>query len=163
MWRAHGSKLIRTFEFSGLPPPETTTALRIECVLSKYASGFVDTHLRFFLRPYLYLLPSPQPFEDHLVEPPFSVGLVADGSSGEMLVDGGVVRVSACSIEDEPDTAMLDVASTEDVALCVRAISSGKELTFTILGQPEASVRLRLRLHNDREFQQFYDGLRRAM
>jgi hypothetical protein len=44
--------------------------------------------------------------------------------------------------------------------LCVRAISSGKAMTFTLLDyQTEPPVKLRLRLPNDQGFRQHYKQL----
>jgi hypothetical protein len=53
-----GKTLIRTYEFSGLPSPETTTSLRIECSVEKAPNGSIYTGVRFQLRPHLYLWPS---------------------------------------------------------------------------------------------------------
>ena len=55
---------------------------------------------------------------------------------------------------------MLDVSRIEDVMLCVRTISLGKELTFTLWDQ---TGKFQLRLPNDQEFQPLYNKLRSAV
>ena len=69
-WQLSESKLIRTYRFYGVTPPEPSTSLKIEFHVSRYLSGHVHTRLSFYLRPYLYLLPGRAPFPDNYVMPP---------------------------------------------------------------------------------------------
>jgi hypothetical protein len=91
------------------------------------------TSFDFYLRPYLYLLPNRVPFEDHFTTAPFLVGLFAPGAGTDEspLRQGGLFQVLGCSIEDGPDTALLRMEREQEVALWLRAISTGSELTFS--------------------------------
>lgn len=159
-WQIERDLLIREYEFSGLPLPQPTGSLRIECWVPQYPSGTIGTEIKFVLRPYLYLLHDQQPFPDHYVTPPFLVGLTAAGSGqgteADPILRGGLIEVSAFSIEEQPDTAVLPV-NPRDVALVVRTISTGEKLTFTIYThEAEPPVKLRLELSNDQDFARLY-------
>jgi hypothetical protein len=95
-WQRRGDTLVRSYEFSGMPSPEKTAYLRIECYVTRYLNGNLGTYLRFLLRPYLYLMPNRQPFEDHLTTAPFVVCLFAAGSGAgteaDPLLRGGNVQ-----------------------------------------------------------------------
>src|SRR5262245_39282871 len=110
-WHVQGDRFFRVYEFSGLPPPVTSASIKLLCALSTYANGYISKYFRFFLRPYLYLQPSRVPFEAHYVPAPFFVGLTGEGAGTEAspLFLGGVFNVSACSVEEDADTVMLDV------------------------------------------------------
>jgi hypothetical protein len=56
-WRLENKTLVRTYEFSDLPPPETKTSLELHFYVSRDLSGATHTSLSFYLRPYLYLMP----------------------------------------------------------------------------------------------------------
>jgi hypothetical protein len=162
-WHVERNTLIRTYKFSNLPSPEMTTSLRIECRLSKSPSGFIGTEFTFCLQPYLYLMPNQRPFENHFVTAPFSLTMWATGGAGteaSPLVEGGQFEVRGYSVEDEPETAFLYFGGPrENVMLCLRAIASGREMTFTLSDQAEGA-KLRLRLPNDRDFYFLYAKLR---
>jgi hypothetical protein len=78
--------LVRTYEFSSLPPPQPTTTLRIKIYLTmspheQYSTRIAYPNLDIHLRPYCYLLRPPRKrFPDHMVTAPFLVGLRAAGS-----------------------------------------------------------------------------------
>jgi hypothetical protein len=167
-WRFDGSGLVCNYELSDLPPPQTTTSLRIECSVSRYLNGKLDTNLRFELTPYLYLIPDEEPFEAHLVKAPFVLGLVADGSGkgteASPLLQGGMFEVNASAYEDAPDTSCLGIISSRDTMLAVRTLTLGSDLTFTLIDYDmEPPVRLRLRLPGDRNFASLYDRLQRSV
>jgi hypothetical protein len=171
-FRAEENKIIRVYNFSGLPPPETNVSFRIECSVSRYLSGSLDTILHFYLRPYRYLRLGQLRPDEGLVKAPFSLWLVAAGSGAgteaSPLVQGGMFEVQWCSSwsteenpdEEDPDEVLLNVTRREDVMLCVRTISLGKELTFTLWDQ---TGKFQLRLPNDQEFQKLYNKLRSAV
>jgi hypothetical protein len=99
------------------------------------------------------------------VKAPFSIWLIAEGEGSgtedDPVLRGGVLEVDACSIEGEPDTALLSIISSRDTMLCVRTISFGTELTFTIVDdQSDPRAKLQLRLPNDPEFRRLYHGIR---
>jgi hypothetical protein len=167
-WRVQGSKLVCDYELSGLPPPQTTTSLKIECTVSRWDNGTLATYLTFYLTPYLYLIPDAEPFEPHLVKAPFALGLVADGSGlgteASPLVQGGMFEVNASANEDVPDTAILGIISSRDTALVTRTLALGKDLTMTLIDyETEPPVKLRLRLKGDPNFAQLYEKLRRTV
>jgi len=162
-WHVERTTLSRTYNFSNVPSPGMSTSLRIECHLSKFLSGFICTEFIFCLRPYLYLMPSQQPFEDHYVPAPFSVTLWVAGGAGteaSPVMEGGQFKgLSGFSVEDEPETAFLVMGRQDYVMLCVRAIASGREMTFTLSDEAEGA-KLRLRLPNDLDFYFLYAKLR---
>jgi hypothetical protein len=81
-WRLSERKLIRTYIFYGVTPPESSTSLTIEFYVSKQPSGYIHTRLCFYLRPYLYLLPDRAPFPDHYVMPAFRLGFFGGSGAG---------------------------------------------------------------------------------
>jgi hypothetical protein len=167
-WQSHGSAMTRVYEFASQPPLEMTGALRIECWVSRHPTGVIGTNLCFYLKPYLYLRPSGRPFADDLRSAAFSVGLAAAGSGAgteaSALLQGGLVQVSVSSAGETPDTAFLLVNTKEDVTRCIQVISSGNELTFTLVDyETEPPVKFRLQLPNDRRFSRLYNRIRRAM
>jgi hypothetical protein len=167
-WRFEGDQLVRNYELSGLPQPQRTTSLRIECAVSRWDNGVLATFLHFYLTPYLYMIPDGQPFEAHLVKAPFTLGLEADGSGkgteASPLVQGGMFEVNASANEDIPDTAILGIISSRDTALATRTLALGKDLTLTLIDyETEHPVKLRLRLKGDPNFAQLYERLRRTV
>ena len=118
-WHLEGSTLIRFYEFSGSPTLNTTTSLKIVCAAYRAPAGYIVTSFDFYLRPYLYLLPDRVPFEDHFTTAPFLVGLFAPGAGTDEspLRQGGSFEVLGCSIEDDPDTALLRMGRPGEVAL----------------------------------------------
>jgi len=165
-WLIDGDKLVCNFELTGLPPPQTTTSLRIECAVSRWDNGVLATYLDFYLTPYLYLIPDHEPFEPHLVKAPFALGLVADGSGrgteASPLIEGGMFEVNASGNgEAIPDTAILRIVSSRDTALATGTLALGKNLTLTLIDyETEPPVKLRLRLKGDPNFSQLYERLR---
>jgi hypothetical protein len=167
-WRSQGDKLVCDYEASGVLPPHVKTFLRIECSVSRYLSGKLDTNLYFQVTPYLYLRPDQEPFEAHLVKAPFMLGLVADGSGqgteASPLIQGGMFDVNASANEDVPDTAILGIISSRDTMLAVRTLALGTNLTFTLIDyETEPPVKLRLRLTGDTNFSSLYDRLQRSV
>ncbi len=88
----------------------------------------MDTTVDFTLSPYLRFMTSGKPLdpEEGVVDPPFSIGLVADGSGAgtqeSPLLQGGVFGVSACAGEAE-NSVFLRVNSGHDSMRCVSAMS----------------------------------------
>jgi hypothetical protein len=168
-WRSEGGRLVCNYELTGLPPPQTTTSLTIQCAVSRWANGVLATYLDFYLTPYLYLIPDQEPFEPYLVKAPFALGLVADGSGrgteASPLVQGGMFEVNASGNEETiPDTAILRIISSQETALAVRTLALGKDLTLTLIDyDTEPPVRLRLRLPGDRNFASLYERLQRSV
>jgi hypothetical protein len=168
-WRFEGDQLVCNYELTGLPPPQTTTSLRIECAASRWDNGVLATYLDFYLTPYLYLIPDEEPFEPHLVKAPFALGLVADGSGrateASSLVQGGMFEVNASGNEDTiPDTVILRIISSRDTLLAVRTLALGRDLTFTLIDyDTEPPVKLRLGLPGDRNFAPLYERLQRSV
>jgi hypothetical protein len=168
-WRFDGDQLVCNYELTGLPPPQTTTSLRIECAVSRWDNGVLATYLDFYLTPYLHLIPDQEPFEPHLVKAPFALGLVADGSGRgtevSPLVQGGIFEVNASGNEETiPDTAILRIISSRDTQHAVRTLALGKDLTLTLIDyDTEPPVRLRLRLPGDRNFASLYERLQRSV
>jgi hypothetical protein len=167
-WRSQTGKLVCNYELSGLPPPQTTTSLKIECSVSRYLNGTLGTHLRFYLTPYLYLIPHARPFEDHLVKASFALGLVADGSGlgteTSPLVQGGMFEVNASAYEDDPDTVVLGIISSRDTALALKTLAIGTVLTLTLIEHETEPLLypLRLRLNGDPNFAKLYERLQRS-
>ena len=163
-WHVEENKLIRIYEFSDLPASGETTYLRVECSVDRYLSGQVATNINFYLRPYLYLRLFPKPLEDHYIKAPFTVWLVAAstgvGTREDPLLRGGSCEVQAC-LGDESDTVMLNVISEKESMRCVRIISRGEEITFSLYDyQTQSPVKLRLQLLNDRDFGRLYNEIR---
>ncbi len=162
--------LVRTYEFSGLPPPQPPTTLKIEIFLQmdpleQFSTRIAYPNLDIHLRPYRYLLRPPRKrFPDHFVTPPFRVGLRAAGSGAgtqaSPLIQGNILGFEVSAWEEAPDAAVLSPQGDADVLDAIRTISLGKDLSFTILdGKTQPPVKLRLQLPNDREFQKLYKKL----
>ncbi len=160
-WMVREDQLVREYEFSNLPPPATEANIRIQCSLSRYLNGHIATHLRFCLRPYLYLMPDCLPVEGEIVETPLAVSLFASGSGAgteeDPILRGGMFDVAA--YEDEPETAVLFTDVTFCVVQWVKALSTGVELTFAIVDRETGNIKLRLRLPNDQQFKKLYKNL----
>jgi hypothetical protein len=148
-WQVQETAISRTYEISGLPPPEPTTSLKIRCSLLKALSGHLLTSVDFELRPYLYLQPSRQPLPDHLVDPPFTAALTAESGT---FVEGTEFAVIACFVEDQPDTTYFQVRKQSDILLCVRALLIGGKMAFSIFDKTDHRVKLCLPLPNDSDF-----------
>ena len=136
-------------------------------VLSADTSGYIATNINFYLRPYLYLRLFPKPLEDHYVTAPFTVWLVAAstgaGTWEDPLLRGGLCEVQAC-LGDGPDTMMLNVISEQCSLRCVKIISLGEELTFSLYDyEAEHPVKLQLQLPNDEDFKRLYSEIRNAV
>jgi hypothetical protein len=167
-WRSQGSGIVCEHDVTGVLEPHTKTSLRIECSVSRWDNGTLATYLRFYLTPYLYLIPDAEPFEARLVKAPFALGLVADGSGlgteASPLVQGGMFEVNASANEEVPDTAILGIVSSRDTMLAMRTLAVGKDMTFTLIDyEMEPPVRLRLRLTGDRNFASLYERLQRTV
>ena len=138
-------ELSRSYEFSGVPTPDSTAMLGIVCALestglvagsnSEPSRLGVNRRLSFYLRP-LRL--------SH--ETPFIVELfTADHSQG------GKFDVRASPVGSS-DTALFAKIgrSREDAATLFNAIMSGKDMTFALAYQSEALMQFQL--PNDLEF-----------
>jgi hypothetical protein len=165
-WHLQGSTLIRFYEFSDSPAPNTTTSLKIECSVDRADAGYIMPRFDFYLRPYLYLLPDRVPFEEPgvLVTAPFLVGFMAaergEGTEESPVFLGGSFEVSAYSVEEDPDTVGLIIDRPGVVHLCVKAFSTGSEMTFSIRDeQADHPVKLRLKLQNDQDFERLYNKM----
>jgi hypothetical protein len=138
-------ELSRNYDFFGLRPPETTATLRIVCTLeaSLVNDGetvILDRRLRFYLRPFRLL---------HEAE--FIMRLSpSDGTSG------GEFDVIVGPVVGDNDTALIaKYGDRNDVANCVAAIMSGKDLVFMLRDEKESLVNFVL--PNDGEFKRLYD------
>jgi hypothetical protein len=138
-------ELSRTYSFSSMRSPETTATLRIVCSLaaSLVNNGeavSLDRRLRFYLRP--FRLPHEADFIMR-----FST---SDGTQG------GEFDVVAGPVENDSDTALIaKYGGRSDVASCVAAIMSGKDMVFKLRDEQESLVNFGL--PNDREFKRLYD------
>jgi hypothetical protein len=141
-WRSQDSKLVCNYELSGLPPPQTTTSLKMECSVTRYLNGTLDTYLRFYLTD--------------------GSGL---GTEASPSVQGGMFEVNASANEDVPDTAILGIISSRDTMLAVRTLAIGKDLTLTLIDHETVPLSnpLRLRLNGDPNFAQLYERLQRTV
>jgi hypothetical protein len=165
--------LVRTYEFSDLPPPQPATTLRLTIFLTmspyeQHNTRIAYPSLLIHLRPYRYLLRPPRKrFPDHLVKAPFRVGLRATGSGAgtqaSPLIQGDERNILGFEVgaqEESPDAALFDMPREADMLHAIRTISLGKELSFTILdSKAHPPVKLRLQLPNDRGFQKLYKKL----
>jgi hypothetical protein len=128
--------------------------------------GNIHSYVDFTLRPHLYLgLGQRPPPDAGMIKAPFSVWLVTQGEGTETspLIQGGACKVFWDSIEDDepddPELVWLRVISMEDEIQCIRVLVSGKEMTFTIMGDTEPSRKLQLRLPNGGEFRRLWDDV----
>jgi hypothetical protein len=138
-------ELSRTYKFSGLKSPDTGATLKIVCALecSLMNDGEnvnLGRRLRFYLSP--FKLPHEAPFEMRLT--------TMDGTKG------GEFDVLAEPVNHGSDTALIaKYAGKSDVANCLTAIMSGKDMIFTLRDENESLVSFGL--PNDREFKRLYD------
>jgi hypothetical protein len=147
-WRVRPAigELSRSYNFSGLQASGTTATLTLDCRLKRsFGDHFIHSFLTLHLRPFRLL------HETSLV-----MGLVTADQS-----EGGVVKVHACPIEGKRDTTLLAVESSQDVRKCLSAISSGKEMYFTLGSQTRPYVKLML--PNDGEFHRLYNDTYKRM
>ena len=138
----------RVYEFSGLPPPDTTAAVRIECTiesagLRSEANGSyglsLNRSVRFYFRP--FRLPHEAEFVLRV--------MTVDRS------EGGDFDVLASPVDGE--TAIFaKFGGRNDTATLLRAFMAGKDLTFEILQDSESLVKLPLL--NDGTFKQLWDA-----
>jgi hypothetical protein len=144
-------------------------------------SGHINSPwIDFELRPHLCLRPQlPRP-DDQVTDDdvdaaleralantvPFSVWLITEGEGTEAspLIEGGVgckALWDGDEAQDDPESLRLTVWNQPDVIQCRRALASGKEMTFTIMGDTEPSRQLlQLRLPSDGEFRRLWDDVR---
>jgi hypothetical protein len=154
-WEARDTRVVRSYVLSGLPPPPATaTFMKISCFQTRYGSGVINTELDFHIRPHLHLQPWGPPSDIEYEDPSFTVAFLAGGSEGGFLMEGTECEVWAVADPEgeEPDTMSLRVKLSNDVWLCVRALSTGNALTFAILNKMDRKVKLRLELPNDADF-----------
>jgi hypothetical protein len=165
-WRLEETHLVRTYEFSNLPPPETRAFLKTELWINISPAGGKWTTLSFWLRPYRQLMPDDQALPDHFVTPPFRMTLFSDvpgaGTEASPAFRGGWFELTAYSSGPENEILEFCVAPTYET-LCLELLSSGDGLTFTLLKdtEPHAQLRLKLPKHPRYQFRELYRTLKR--
>jgi RNA polymerase-interacting CarD/CdnL/TRCF family regulator len=166
-WRVDGNTFWRVYEAADQLDSGTKVLLKIECSFSKDLSGEVYNQVNFYLQPYLCFQRSRRPLVGHLTKPPYSIGLIADGTGkgteADPIILGGILEVLASSVENEEETAMFSVHSRA-MRTCLRALMAGSDLTFSISDyESDTPIKLRLRLPNTNEFSRLYDRMRRTI
>jgi hypothetical protein len=147
-WRVRPAigELSRSYHFSSPQATDKTVSLTLACRLEKSVGDyFVHSILTLHLKP-LRLQK----------ETSFTMGLVTVDQS-----EGGVFQVRAYPMEGKRDTALLAIECAQGVDASLNAISSGKEILFTLGNQTGPYVKLVL--PNDREFQQLYNETNNRM
>jgi len=137
----------RAYEFAGLPPPDTTATVRIECTIESGgllsqpdgSSGLsLNRSVRLYLRP--FRLPRESEFVLRLT--------ATDGS------EGGEFDVLANPVDDE--TAIFaKFGGRNDTATLLRVLMTGKDLMFEVLQDSDSLVKLPLQ--NDGSFRRLWD------
>lgn len=165
-WDETTYKLSRIYEFTDPRTPATVSTLEIACPVSIELSGSIHSYVDFQLRPHVYLglgkLPAP---EEGMIAAPFSVWLITEGEGTQAspLIQGGVCKVSWYSTgddePDDPELVLMRVGPMQDEIQCLRVLASGKEMTFTIMGDTEPSKKLQLQLPNGGEFRRLWDDV----
>jgi hypothetical protein len=143
-------ELSRSYDLSGLAPPNTTATLRIVCKLeSEGLEGGLEAEvgglrlyrqLRFYLRP--FRLPH---------DASFVMGLSTVDRS-----KGGEFDVRASPV-DHDTSVFAGFGGRNDVRTCLDVIMSGHDMTFTIADETESLVNFRL--PNDGEFKRLVDEI----
>jgi hypothetical protein len=141
-------ELSRSYDLSGLAPPDTTATLRIVCKLGSEGLegglqaevGGLRLHrqLRFYLRP--FRLP-------HDAE--FVMGLSTVDQS-----KGGEFDLLASPV-DRDTSVFAKFGGRNDVRTCIDVMMSGDDMIFTIADKTESLVNFRL--PNDGEFKRLVD------
>jgi hypothetical protein len=161
-------KLTRTYQFTEPRAPAAVSTLEISCYVSiEWSDGSIYAFVDLSLRPHVYLglgqLPVP---EEGMITAPFFVWLVTEGEGTEEspLMQGGGCKVSWYSSGDEhpddPELAEMRVIGPKGCEIpLLRALGSGKEMTFTIMGDTAPKRKLQLRLPNDGQFGRAYDDI----
>jgi hypothetical protein len=109
-------------------------------------------------------LPAP---EEGMITAPFSVwlGSKGEGTQASPLMEGGECKLTWWSSgDDDPDDPELaemrvEFGSEGQLVPWLRVLGSGKEMTFTIMGDNEPKRKLQLRLPNDAKFGRAYAGI----
>lgn len=137
----------RTYEFSDLPPPDTTATVRIECAIESGglvsgpggSSGLnLNRNVQLYVRP--FRLTHDQEFVLHFE--------TIDGS------EGGDFDVLASPVDRE--TAVLaKFGGRNDTATLLRALMVGKDLIFELRQGDDSLVKLPLQ--NDGAFKRLWD------
>jgi hypothetical protein len=143
-------ELSRTYELSGLAPPNTTATLRIVCKLeSEGLEGGLEGEkggLRLYRQLRFYLHPFRLP---HDVE--FVLGLSAVDKSR-----GGEFDVLASPV-DQDTSVFAKFGGRNDVRTCLDVIMSATDMIFTIADKTESLMKFRL--PNDGEFKRLVDEI----
>lgn len=157
-WQVAGSghefTISRTYSLPDLSSAETTATLKIICTIkSSPEVNWVCSDLRFNFKP--LRLPH---------ERPIVLGLFTDEPKGAL------VEVRALPVPKDNRDALLDVVMlvhSDDVTKLLRALLSGKELTFVLMNATAPDEKpfvkappeflARLSLPNDQEFKKLYD------
>ena len=146
--------LSRTYYFSGLPQPDTTAVVKINCTLdSSRDIQRVTCNLRFLFRPFQI------PEETYLI-----LGLFTED------LKGGFVEAEAFPLEnklEEGDKFISLTMHDDDLAKCVRVLTAGKDMTFMLMTPTPPDRRpfiemppkplVKLPLPNDLQFKRLYD------
>jgi hypothetical protein len=125
-WSSEGGTIRKKFYFSGLPGPDSTASLQIDCNVESDTLGVsVHTFLHLYFRP--LRIPAEMFFIMHL--------------GTQDLSAGGMVAVRA-SPTDDPATALISVPTRTDAEKCLAALLSGKDMVFMLLDKNEPLVKL---------------------
>jgi hypothetical protein len=141
-------ELTRTYELSGLAPPDTTATFGVICKLeSEGLEGGIDAEqaglklncqIRFYLRP--FRLPH---------DATFVMGLFTEDQS-----KGGEFDVLASPV-DRDTSVFAKFGGRNDTRTCLDVMMAGKDINFTLADEKESLVKLRL--PNDGEFKRLFD------
>jgi len=138
----------RTYEFSGLRPPDTTATVRIECTiesagLARPQDGRIALNINRSVRVYLrpFRLPHEQEFVLRVQ--------TADGS------EGGEFDVIATPVDGET-VVFKKFGGRNDTATVMRTLMAGKDLKFELLQDDDSLVNLPA-LQNDDTFKRLWD------
>lgn len=138
----------RAYSFAGLPPPDTTGMIRIECTLEsggmqRAADGSeglsLNRSVRFYFRP--FRLPHEMEFVLRLT--------TTDGSEG-----GAFDVIASPSANDM--VVLSKFGGRNDTATLLRALMAGTDLKFELLQDDDTLVKLHL--PNDVTFKRLWDA-----
>ncbi|MBN8955495.1 MAG: hypothetical protein J0H17_02705 [Rhizobiales bacterium] len=141
-------ELSRTYELSGLAPPDQTATFRIVCKLqSQGLNGGLEAEvggLKLHRQLCFYLRPFRLPHDAEFVM----------GLSTVNQLTGGEFDVLASPVDHET-SVFAKFGGRNDVKTCFEVIASGDDMIFTIADKSETLVKLRL--PNDAKFKRLVD------
>jgi hypothetical protein len=134
-------ELSREYRFSGPRASDPPAIFKIVCTLQSAGDSVsINRRLRFYLTPFRLT---------H--EAPFVLRLQSTDNA-----EGGAFDVLASPVAVETDTAIFSkFGGRNDVATCLKAMMSGRDLLFTLADATENLVKLPL--PNDQEFRRLYE------